>query len=302
MSDRLVTVATVDSPAEAGLIRSRLEGAGIPAFVADDATAAMAWPLTGAFAGVKVQVAEEHARQAVALLNQPPARGPAGEAGPLIRRGRHTTARALAAPRRRDAAEEEPPPSPREEDAERALRAAAFGLLLPPLELYATWLLVKVLLSREPLDRRARRRALAAAALNLTLIAGLVLLVVSLFWAALHPARNQIDLLRLRHPERMVGLWAMTFSANGHQGVEELELRPDGRLAYRASGPNPRQASGSWGYEDSWFLFRLERFTEGDWEGRGQVITWRLKQLTAEQMTFETGQGDAVFVRPGAGP
>jgi Putative prokaryotic signal transducing protein len=69
LHDRFVTVATFWNPVEAHVLVTRLEGAGVRAFVMDEETVAMDWLLANAVGGVKVQVAErdlERARQVLA--------------------------------------------------------------------------------------------------------------------------------------------------------------------------------------------------------------------------------------------
>lgn len=53
---RLVVVASYASPVEAHLARSRLEAAGVDAFVADEHIVAVHWLCSSAVGGVKVQV------------------------------------------------------------------------------------------------------------------------------------------------------------------------------------------------------------------------------------------------------
>jgi putative signal transducing protein len=67
---RLVTVATFDQPAQARLAENALKDAGIRAAVSDDNLVGMDWLLSYAVRGVKVQVWEEDADRAVAVLEQ----------------------------------------------------------------------------------------------------------------------------------------------------------------------------------------------------------------------------------------
>lgn len=68
MSVRLVTVATFDMPHKADLAKAALEEAGIPAEVNDREVVAMDWLLLNAVGGIKLQVAEENAERAVAVI------------------------------------------------------------------------------------------------------------------------------------------------------------------------------------------------------------------------------------------
>jgi hypothetical protein len=71
---RLVAVASYASPVEAHLARSRLEAAGIPAFVADEHIVAVHWLCSSAVGGVKVQVRLRDLDAARRLLEAPPIR------------------------------------------------------------------------------------------------------------------------------------------------------------------------------------------------------------------------------------
>jgi hypothetical protein len=57
-------------------------------------------------------------------------------------------------------------PTQREQDAERALRAAYLGIIMGPLQLYAVWLLLGVCLSQERLGPEYRRKAWKALAIS----------------------------------------------------------------------------------------------------------------------------------------
>src|SRR5260370_17361888 len=85
MSDTLVTVGTFWSPVEANLARNRLEAAGMQAFLVSEESVSMAWHLTNAFGGVKLQVGDGDAEEAQAILAEcnssgSPTSGQPGEA------------------------------------------------------------------------------------------------------------------------------------------------------------------------------------------------------------------------------
>ncbi|MHB1308351.1 MAG: putative signal transducing protein [Limisphaerales bacterium] len=69
---KLVTVVRTFSPAEAQLIRSRLEAAGIPAWVNHEAAALAMEGYSMSTGGVLVQTDEGHRAEARALLDLPP--------------------------------------------------------------------------------------------------------------------------------------------------------------------------------------------------------------------------------------
>jgi hypothetical protein len=53
------TIATFSKPEEAHLFRTRLEAAGIPAFVQDEHIVQMDWLYSNAIGGVRVQIADQ---------------------------------------------------------------------------------------------------------------------------------------------------------------------------------------------------------------------------------------------------
>jgi len=56
---RMKTIATFSKPEEAHLFRTRLEAAGIPAFVLDENLVQLDWLYSNAIGGVRVQIADE---------------------------------------------------------------------------------------------------------------------------------------------------------------------------------------------------------------------------------------------------
>lgn len=77
----MVTVAQCSSVDEALLLQSLLQGSGIPSFVPDELTAQTAPPYMFAGGGVRLQVAEENAETALALLAAAGHDGLAAESG-----------------------------------------------------------------------------------------------------------------------------------------------------------------------------------------------------------------------------
>jgi hypothetical protein len=174
----LVTVARFTDPVEASLAKNFLEGAGLPAVLTDAETVAVAWPLSNALGGIKLQVAEPDAPIARTVLRER-LYGSADDRTETVREA------AEAASRPGEGGEELPPDDEsweepgreltgREGGAERAFRAAVFGLLFFPLQFYATYLLLVVLFSPEALDGRARGRAWIAAGINVTFLLALI--------------------------------------------------------------------------------------------------------------------------------
>lgn len=175
---RLTTVATYFEPIQADLARSRLEGEDIPTFIEGGEFALMAWHLSLANRGIKVQVPTEHAERASTLLSET-SRASAGRK--QIDEDRAKADENEPACDDDGEAEYEPEPTVREQNADRAFRGAAMGLLFLPLQLYVFWLLLKVFVSEESLSRHSRNRALVAAAVNFPLIVLFCLFLRSLF-------------------------------------------------------------------------------------------------------------------------
>jgi hypothetical protein len=288
-SDRFVTVASVASRAEAAPLVALLASAGIAAHLAGDEIHA-----DGSDQEFQVQVAEPDAAFARAVLveHEPPDEG--------IPRLQHRVASNVAAEasiRREDTDEEERPLTSREKDAQRALLAAAFGLIVPPLEVYGAWLLLKVCASREVLDARGRRRAWLAAVLNLAVLGGLALLVALFVWGEPADPLDRLDLLALEHPQRIIGVWEQRVTVAGGEAREEWEFRADGRLRFRQDGAEEAEGFGTWGYQLPWIYVRFDRHRGIDWLSQGKVGGWRLQSLTATEMTLESGKVTSVFSR-----
>ncbi len=70
MGNVLVTVATYADPVEANLAKNNLEAAGIQAFLANEETVDMVWPIGNAIGWIKIQVGTDDADFARALLSQ----------------------------------------------------------------------------------------------------------------------------------------------------------------------------------------------------------------------------------------
>lgn len=151
MANNSITIKTFDNPIQAHLEKNRLVDAGIPAMLADENLVGMNWALSNAVGGIRLQVSEDDAAKAIAILD--------------------------AEPEDSEPDDLEPKPTAREENAERAFRGATFGLVFPPLQFYVFWLLLRVYVSDEELRGRHRSRALWAAAINIPvmLIMGTVL-------------------------------------------------------------------------------------------------------------------------------
>ena len=68
MRPKLVTIASFNTPGEANIARNYLDAAGVQAFLPDESAATMAWHLSGAIGGIKLQVADRDVAKAQAFL------------------------------------------------------------------------------------------------------------------------------------------------------------------------------------------------------------------------------------------
>lgn len=128
----LVTVATFTTPFEAEIVKGRLEEEGVTAVVRDAEMVTADWTMSQAVGGVKVRVPEAEVERARAILAE-------------------------------EASSEDADPIPEAEDlAWRALQASAVGLALPPLHLYAAYLLVRYARLSEGKTPKTQRRAVWA--------------------------------------------------------------------------------------------------------------------------------------------
>lgn len=81
MTENLVTIGSYSTPYEANMVKSQLESAGIPVFVADEHTVGMNWLYSNALGGVKVQVPESLASEAQSILASEAETSQTGESG-----------------------------------------------------------------------------------------------------------------------------------------------------------------------------------------------------------------------------
>ena len=157
--ESLVTVATFTTVGEAEAARLMLESRGITCALSDAETVTMAWVISNAVGGVKVQVPESDAPRASKILAQRAARRVSHDADDygLDRSAPRPAANGHA----NDLEEALAPPDPEEanDTVDRAWRAALLGFLLPVvLHLYSLWLVFQLpwIQSRVSRDRRGR--------------------------------------------------------------------------------------------------------------------------------------------------
>ena len=169
MAGKLVTVGTFDMPTEAHLAKGLLEANGLTAFLADELTVGVAWHLSNAVGGIKLQVPETDVERATGIL--------AAREDPSI-----DAEEGLSNLPEMEESEYEPLPSASDKAVDRALRAALLGLILFPffpLYFYSLWLLGRLLFSGEKVSHHKRRRMRLAVLLNLPMF---VILGVVVQW------------------------------------------------------------------------------------------------------------------------
>lgn len=154
VAGKLITVATFDTVGEAQLAKNVLATAGIPAALADEQTVGMLWHLSNAIGGVKVQVLEERAEEAVKVLDQE--FGPEDEA--------NASSEAETEPDDTSDDEGEPAESlgefeataEREAQANRVFFVAWLSLAIWPLSFYAFYLFVNAAFDPRPSSPQAK--------------------------------------------------------------------------------------------------------------------------------------------------
>ena len=169
MEGKLVTVDTFDMPTEAHLAKGLLEANGLTAFLADELTVGVAWHLSNAVGGIKLQVPETDVERATGILAAREDSSIDAEEG-------------LADLPETEESENELPSSAGDNAVDRALRAALLGLIIFPffpLYFYSLWLLGRLLFSGEKVSPHKRRRMRLAVLLNLPM---LVILCVVVLW------------------------------------------------------------------------------------------------------------------------
>jgi hypothetical protein len=164
-SHALVTIARFYDVTQADLARIDLEASGIRVFLSNEGLVSTLWHLTGAIGGIKLQVAAADVDRAEAILSRS-AKEEDETSDIAAETDDDDSATGESRPPEIDDDDTEPPLTRREENAERAFRGAVLGCLFPPLQLYAFWLLLRVMVSEDRLSGRRRSRAFLAAAIS----------------------------------------------------------------------------------------------------------------------------------------
>jgi hypothetical protein len=187
-NDELVTVATFDDAVSARMAFNYVREASLRAVLSDENTVTMDWLLSNAIGGIKVQVNSKDVARAYQLLEDHQRQRAGADTEPerlLDEIDEESMAAEAIASGQADVVieeeepdlEEEPLPSTREQFASRAFRGALLGILLPPLELYVLYLVLRVFISNERLGARYRNLAGFAAIIMLIVLGGLYAMI-----------------------------------------------------------------------------------------------------------------------------
>lgn len=172
MNDRLVTVASFENVFRAEYAKSLLHDEGIQAVVADGEFVSMAWYLSNAVGGIKVQVWEADAERAGHILERdlPDSEDDVPlDDDELARQAMEGQPEVYDEDDEYEPQPEEPTAEPeltsvvdRERLAWRAFLFAWFGLLLFPLSFYALYLLLQAVFGEGQLSPRGKGLLLGA--------------------------------------------------------------------------------------------------------------------------------------------
>lgn len=179
MSNDLVIIQSYLSGFEANLARSQLAFAGIESVVLDEMVVGTLWHMGPVLGGVKLQVRQEDAEEALAVLR---------EAFAPEEADAEVSASLLDTPVQQEefAREEawEAESLPQTLLMDRATRAAVYGLLFFPVQWWSLYLLGERLAMSQKLTAQERRRMIVLTILNLPGLATAVILAC-LLWGTL---------------------------------------------------------------------------------------------------------------------
>ena len=171
MSDRLVTVATFQDSVAAELARNFLEHEGIACVLIDDTTVATDWMLSAAIGGVKLQVAALDFERAELLLAQIDRERDDEDEADDEDDPTAIASLEIAEDLRAEAEDR----APINQLADKVFRAAVFGLILWPLQLYVLYLLACIFAEEGRISRGRRWKVWAAVVLNVPLMGVIVM-------------------------------------------------------------------------------------------------------------------------------
>lgn len=172
MSDKLVTVATFSTLTEATIAKNKLEDAGLNVFLADVATVQVAWHLSEAIGGIKLQVIDVDADRAVSLLES-------GDTLPIGESQSSPDEKCDDFKPEFGDNYEDVYVSPIDKIVKRALLSAVLGLVWWPLQLYSLCLLIRIAFDPSPVNSANRRRILITILIDSLGIIVIVALILS---------------------------------------------------------------------------------------------------------------------------
>lgn len=168
MSNELVTIATLNTPIEASLVRNQLDAEGVQVFLTDAEAVGMAWYLGTAIGGIKVQVAESDVERAFEILDEHDPvtiteedwrTGESDDEDDDWDEDADSDPNAMNAEEGSDKVSELSP-AEIDKNVTRAFRASLFGLLFFPLQFYALSLLIDLVLSPHPLNESQMKKVM----------------------------------------------------------------------------------------------------------------------------------------------
>lgn len=194
--DEPVTLARFIDPLEAEMARNCLEASGIRAFLTDTRTLGMAWQLSNALGGMKLEVSSRYLTRAQAILDEQ-LHSSASDIHDLEEQAINMEAvseldhdeiqyeydQGEEAFHEDEYTNDNPEedvirePTEREIYAVSAFRSAIFGIIFIPLQLYTTYFIFVVLSSNERLEGSVRNRFYLAIAINLAYCLTIALLI-----------------------------------------------------------------------------------------------------------------------------
>ena len=172
MSDELVTVATLNTPVEASMVRNQLEAEGIRAYLSDAETVGMVWYMGNAVGGIKVQVAQSDVERAFKIFD-------AHEPVPITEEDWRT---ADSECDEEAHGEDEQPVSEIDDMVNRAYKAAFLGILFIPIQVYSLVTLGAIVFGSTPLNAENRRKVKIAFLIDLAMAGFLVYAFYKIFY------------------------------------------------------------------------------------------------------------------------
>lgn len=169
----VVTIASFEDAIEANLAKQDLEAEAIAAFLADEITLNVAWHLKVAVRWIKLQVPEPEVERALSVLAEAEAFNSSAPSNwiellpqPTLDSAQDEEFNSASHPNDEDGIRI----SWADETVERMFRAAIFGLIFLPIQLYSLWLLVRLIVSRRIASRNQWWKVFIAPFINIPML------------------------------------------------------------------------------------------------------------------------------------